>query len=242
MRGLSWFDWTDRRGNPVRRDRDVTICDMTPRRAAPFLVAVAAVLLAVAGCSSKGSSAAASAPAPAPSGIATASGTPSGLPTASPSPAAPPSCRLLLPLFDLDKAVGKPLVGRTEFVVGQPEPKIHRTGRLTCRYGVQPVPGAKSGAPKLELGISTYTDVASAAARVRTTVTSAREQGATPRPVTVGGQPATILISGSTKPTLVAAVGVRTVAATLTPGTVAGAREPAVLTAVTELALSNLGG
>jgi len=204
---------------------------MTPRAAAVTLAAA----LALAGCSSSGSPAAPSASA---SGPAATSG--GGSATPSPTAAAlPETCQGLLPLDDLDTALGTPLIGATIYIGGRAEPGINRTGRVTCRYGVRRLPGNKTSPPKIEVGVSTYTDTASATKRVRVTVTGLREQGSRPSQVQVGGNPGTVLI-GVGPALLVVATGTRTVAVSLYPGLVPGGQTASRLLAVGELAVKNL--
>ena len=205
---------------------------MTPRAAAVTLAAA----LALAGCSSSGSPAA---PSATPSGSGTAG---SGSPTPSATAAAaalPETCQGLLPLDDLDAALGTPLIGATIYIEGRAEPGINRTGRVTCRYGVRRLPGNKTSPPKIEVGVSTYTDTASATKRVRVTVTGLREQGSRPSQVQVGGNPGTVLI-GVGPALLVVATGTRTVAVSLYPGLVPGGQTASRLLAVGELAVKNL--
>jgi hypothetical protein len=199
---------------------------------------LAAAAAAVAGCSSSGNSA-----APPPSGTAAGSASASGTPptSATPSaPALPAVCSDVLPLIDLDTALGSPLVGRTEQIQGVPEPKINRTGRITCRFGVVTDPRTKkAGAPKIEVGVSTYTDDAAAKDRVETTVVGLRGDGASPHPVKANGLDATVL-TGAGVGTFVVATGNRTIVITLAPRVVPGARTIDALTKVGELALKNI--
>jgi hypothetical protein len=144
----------------------------------------------------------------------------------------------VLPLLDLDQALGFPLVGRTAYIEGVPEPKINRLGRVTCRYGLQTLPGNKTSPPKMELGVSVYTDAESATKRVDATVLDARSKGAAPRQVQVNGRPGTILLGAGVQE-LVAAVDTRTLALNFARGLVRGDPTPRLL-AVAELALKNL--
>jgi hypothetical protein len=202
-----------------------------------YLLAPVLAVLAAAGCSSGGTSAA-------PSGSATPSGTASGSGTATPTPtstaeALPGSCQGLLPVIDLDEALGVPLVGQTVYIKGVAEPKIKRTGRVTCRFGVTKLPNKKSSSPKLEVGVSTYADDAAATQRVATTVTDLRGQGLRPTDVQVGGRPATVLAGGGGA-TLVVATGNRTVVITMVDQVVPAANRVKALTAVGNLAMKNL--
>jgi hypothetical protein len=202
-----------------------------------YPLAVALVVLAAAGCSSGGNSGTPSSSA-SPSGSAGASGTPT--PTATSTVVAlPDSCQGLLPLIDLDEALGVPMIGQTTFIKGVAEPKIKRTGRVTCRYGIVKV-GKKSKPPKLEVGISTYTDEAAATHRVETTVTDLRSSGAAPSDVQVNGVPAKILTVSGGAATMVVGTGSRTVVISLAAKVVKPANTVKVLTAIGTIALKNL--
>jgi hypothetical protein len=171
---------------------------------------------------------------------ATGSGSGSATPTPTPRPSAAPlpdSCSEILPILDLDDALGTPLVGRNAYIRGVPEPKINRLGRVTCRYGLRPLPHNKTSPPRLEVGVSVYTDAGSAAKRVESTVTAARSEGASPRQVQVGETPATALLGP--RPLIVFAVDTRTVAITFGHLLVRGDPTKA-LVAVAQLALKNL--
>lgn len=196
------------------------------KRVALILAGAAAL---IAGCSSGGSSAP-------PPGTTTASGTTPPSTSATPKPPAlPVVCQDLLPLIDLDAALGVPLVGQTVLIKGVAEPKIKRTGRVTCRFGVPP----KGGAPKLEVGISGYTDETAAKDRVEATVVSLRTAGNKPSPTKVGGLDATLL-SGAGPSTLVLSTGPRTIVISLADRVVPIANRAKALVAVGELAVKNL--
>jgi hypothetical protein len=184
-------------------------------------VTVVAVLLAggllAAGCGQKSDSN----PQSTPSASGTPSGTPSGSGSATPSgsggtgtPAAlPESCADVLTLDELDQAAGKPLPGQTLYIKGQAEPKIKRTGRVTCRYGVRKV-GHRDSVP-LEVGVSAYSDATSASDRVDFTVNSQRGNGAQASDFDgAGGVKGTVLITGDNS-TAVFAKGTSTVAISL---------------------------
>lgn len=210
---------------------------MRPRVVAAPLALVLGAVAVLAGCSAKTGGSTASPTSAAPAGSA------SGSPSASASPTAvaglPGTCQELLPLFDLDQALGVPLVGQTIFIKGVASPKIKRTGRVTCRYGVSRV-GNKSGPAKLEVGVSTYTDETAAQQRVQTTVVDLRTQGSAPIQIQVNGQPATVLI-GRGPATLVLAAGTRTMVISMEPHVIQhGDQTTKVLTAVGELAVKNL--
>jgi hypothetical protein len=199
-------------------------------------VAVLAALAGVvtAGCSSDDDGGSAAPASPSASATTTASAAPSATATVA---ALPETCDDALPLLDLDRALGTTLVGRTSYIEGEPDPKINRTGRMTCRYGI---PVGRAGSHRLELSVSTYTDEASAADRVEVTVLSARQQGARSAEVRVGGEQGFLLTRGGIRPTLVVASGTRTVALTVANGVLTSAQTQPALVRVTEVVLTNL--
>lgn len=156
-------------------------------------------------------------PPPSSSGTpsSTASGSGSATPSATGSPfALPESCADILTLDELDTAAGKPLPGQTLYIKGQAEPKIKRTGRVTCRYGVRKI-GARTAIP-LEIGVSAYSDATSATDRIEFTINSQRNQGAQATEFDAGeGVKGTVLITGDNS-TAVFAKGTATVAISLT--------------------------
>ena len=196
------------------------------------LAALAVAALLVAGCGQKsndnGQGGATSSAAP--SGTASGSGVPSGSATPSGS-AAPPNlpetCGDVLSLDELDTAVGRPLPGQTIYIKGQAEPKINRTGRVTCRYGVRKV--ANKTVLPLEVGISSYADADSAQSRIEFTVNDQRGRGATPKDVTLGGATGTALLSPASA-LLIFAKGTTTVAISITKDVASGDKAADVLT------------
>lgn len=175
-----------------------------------------------------------------PTATATASGTASGsagpsgsaTPSASGTPVAlPDSCGDVLSLDELDAALGRPLPGQTVFIKGQGEPKIKRTARITCRYGVRKV-GHRTAIP-LEVGVSSYEDAGSATSRIEFTVNDQRGQGATATEVSLGDTKATALVSAAGA-LLVFAKGTATVALSLS-------KDAGVAADKTQDALTKLG-
>jgi hypothetical protein len=200
------------------------------------LVAVAVAVLAT-GCGQKsngnGQGATTSA---APSGPA--SGSASATPTGSTAPPVlPDSCGSVLSLDDLDTALGHPLLGRTVYIKGQAEPKINRTGRVTCRYGVRKV-GNKTVVP-LEVGISAYADAGSAQSRLAFTVDDQRSQGAAPTDVTLGEAKGTALVLPASA-LLILGKGSTTVAISITRDVAAGNAARDMLTKLGTVVVSHL--
>lgn len=194
------------------------------------------LMVTASGCGLKGGGGPVAAPGgSAPAATSVAATTATATPAA--APPLPKYCSDVLSLTDRDQAVGKFLPGQTVYIKGQAEPKIHRTGRVTCRYAVHTT-GSTTVVP-IEVGVSNYADAASAADRVQVTVDQQRAVGASATEVTVTGLPATVLVApdGSS---LVLAQGARTVAISITPDVAGPDRAVAVLTALGEAAMSHL--
>ena len=99
------------------------------------------------------------------------------------------------------------MTGQTLPVVGVPEPKIGRTARIDCYYGV-PTGQQLTTAP-VSIGVASYTDEAAARKRMSGTIADEKEAGAKANDVPVGPDRG-VLLNG-TKRTLVAARGSSTV-------------------------------
>jgi hypothetical protein len=194
-------------------------------------VILAVAVLLVAGCGQKSNNDGQGAtPSASPSGTASGSAGPSGSSTPSGSAAPsnlPQTCGDVLSLDELDTAVGRPLPGQTTFIKGQAEPKINRTGRVTCRYGVHKV--ANKTVVPLEVGISSYADAGSAQSRIEFTVSDQRGRGATPTDVTLGGTAGTALVSPGSA-LLIFGKGTTTVAISITKDVASGDKAVDVLT------------
>lgn len=174
---------------------------------------IAAVTLA--GCSKASKSTTAPQPSTTSSAVKTSSATPS----AAPSPTGPPSlggrCDNLLPVNTVDEALGRPVIGKTAFVLGIAEPNIGRLTYLNCRYGIAAaVKGKPAPVPQVEIGISLYNSVAQAGRRVQGTIEDYRSHAASQQDAAVGQYSGTILL-GYGGPTIVVAAGPRTVAVTV---------------------------
>ena len=235
------------------------------------LVPVVMVAAGVTGCSSakKSSSAAVTVTATAtPSTSASTSATKSGVApakkTTAPRPKTPvptlSRCDAVLPLSEVDKAVGHAVAGATAFVVNQPDPTIHQLARINCQYGLasaapaasstakptKPTPpasraAAASAVPQVEVSVSLYTTTAAAAARITATDSDWTSRGAKAHQVSVAAHPATVLV-GYGRPLLVLAAGIRTVAVNVRPGTVPSGKLDAVMAQIARSALAGSGG
>lgn len=177
-----------------------------------------------------------------PSATASASG--SGSPSASPSPTVTgftKTCDNALSLTAVSQAAGQPIIGRTSFVVGEPDTTIGRLAYLNCRYGLPETPttGATTTTeptPGVEIGVSLYDSVDRARTRVDGTVEDYRSSGSRAETVRVGTVNGTVLVGGGS-PTLVVASGARTVAVSIGPKVSTGFAQ---LVAVAELALAQV--
>ena len=195
------------------------------------LVGVAALTAACTSGGSDQSQAGASQTAAAP----TATSSPAS-PTPTPTPNLPAGCDQLLPFTDLDQALGRPLFGQSRYVVGVAEPKIGRTGRVTCQFGLA---ANGRGPALLEVGVSTYKDADSATDRIAATVAALRANATSQKTASVAGQDAT-MIGTKTDYNLVVAQGDRTVAVTLSRK-LKGVKLDNAAVAVAERVLANWG-
>lgn len=215
-----------------------------PRKLA---VGATAVMLAVsvAGCTSDAKSAPKSSPS---------ASKPTLTPPSSSTPSAPPStaartlagdCSTVLPLDQVETALGKPVVGHTTFIVNIPDPKIGLVARVNCRYGVGK--SVKKGKrtivppPKVEVSVSLYSTDKKAADRVSNTVAAWRDNGARQIDVLVGPDDGTLLI-GYGEPLLVVAHGQRTAAVTVQATMLVGKDAGAVMGKIASTAVTNSGG
>ena len=175
-------------------------------------------------------------------------------PPSSSTPSAPPSttaralagdCSTILPLDQVETALGKPVVGHTAFIVNIPEPKIGQLARVNCRYGIGT--SVKKGKrtivppPKVEVSVSLYSTDKQASARVADTVAAWRDSGARQIDVLVGPDDGTLLI-GYGDPLLVVAHGQRTAAVTVQATMLAGKDAGAVMGKIAATAITNSGG
>jgi hypothetical protein len=159
------------------------------------VLAVLASAVALGGCSIGGG---ARQPAPSAPKTAAASTAPESVdPLAGPiEPASqlPKSCRAMLSEQDLDGAFGAPQVGDTAYGSYAPLPKIGRTGRVTCGFGIGVDQTGSPGPAALTVSLITYDMASTAVSRVAGDVKDSVGRGATAESVLVDGHPATILV------------------------------------------------
>jgi hypothetical protein len=136
---------------------------------------------------------------------------------------------------DVDQIVGHPLVGTTGFVLGLPDPKIGRIGRIDCYYGVpdrQPLEKAA-----VIITMASYADGPTATQRLRSTVDSARQRGVPTSEVQVGPDQG-VVIADTPDQELVDAHGKTTVLVSAAPGVLPQDRAGQILAALAVRALT----
>jgi len=120
----------------------------------------------------------------------------------------------MLPLTELDAALGTGLPGSVSYVRGQPIPDIGRTDRITCGFGVVTGQDGAAQPALLEISLASYSDPAAAADRV--VVTTADRQTAGDRVAAASvGELAAVALTGVSATTLVLAEGTLTYSLTL---------------------------
>jgi len=163
---------------------------------------LALLVIMVAGCS-------ASPPAARPNVPAFTSAAPT---SASREKDVPKTCGGVATLTEVTDILGTAVTGQTLPVVGVPEPKIGRTARLDCYYGVPD--GQPVSAAAVWIAFASYTDANAAHRRLASTVETEQEAGAKPIEVAVGPDRG-VLLNGAKQRTLVAERGRTTVVVTV---------------------------
>lgn len=142
--------------------------------------------------------------------------------------------------------MGAPVTGATSYVVGKPEPSIHRLAYLNCRYGLSGASNDPKAVPTVEIGLSLYASAADAEQRIGATVDDYTNNGATATPTTVAGHEGQLLTGGVAPdfdvPLLVVASGQRTVAVSVNARLGDEALRSKAITALAELAIRRTGG
>lgn len=135
----------------------------------------------------------------------------------------------MLSMEDAVKLVGHPLPGIAHTLIDIPNPKINRTARIDCRYGV-PQESWSDGVAPLEIGAAEYTDPATAQERGKTTADDSRRlEGATVSDAEVGPDHAFVLAKPDGRE-LVLAKGKATLTVTIGNGLVPDDKIGAALT------------
>jgi hypothetical protein len=136
---------------------------------------------------------------------------------------------------DVDQILGHPLAGSTAFVLGVPDPKISRTARIDCYYGVPDNQPFEKAA--VTIAMATYADEPTAQQRMRSTVDSARERGVATSEVQVGPDHG-VLLADNPGRVLVDAHGKTTVLITAGPGVLPDDKAGQILAALAVRALT----
>jgi hypothetical protein len=123
----------------------------------------------------------------------------------------PKSCGAVLTQDEVAEILQVAVTGQTLPIVGVPEPKIGRTARIDCYYGV-PTGQDRAAAP-VTIGLASYTDETAARKRLDSTVASEKEIGSKAGEVPIGPDRG-ILLHGK-QWTLVAVRGNSTVVITM---------------------------
>ena len=119
----------------------------------------------------------------------------------------PKSCAGVATLTEVTDILQVGITGQTLPVVGVPEPKIGRTARIDCYYGVPA--GQPIAAAVVSIGLASYADGGSARKRMDGTIADEKEAGAKASDVPVGSDRGVLLTA--TRRTLVAVRGNNTV-------------------------------
>jgi hypothetical protein len=107
----------------------------------------------------------------------------------------PSGCDDVVPPAEVGSLVGRDLGGQARAVPGTPDPKIDRTARLDCYYGL--ADGRPVAEAQVAIGLATYTDDQAAARRVSATVDGERGSGVQVSQVQVGPDQGTLLSGGT---------------------------------------------
>lgn len=153
------------------------------------------------------------------------------------------NCYALLTLYDVQRAAGYTIGGKTAFIVGVPDKTLGRLSYLNCRYGLPAAAPGRSATPQIEINVALYRTPAQAQKRAASTVSDYVANGATATQVTIGDVPGTILTgglgAGYSVPLLVTSSGQRTVAVSLNKSGLSAARRTQILSNLGALALTN---
>jgi hypothetical protein len=146
----------------------------------------------------------------------------------------PRACAGLATLSEVVDILGTAVTGQTLPVVGVPEPKIGRTARLDCYYGVPD--GQPTSAANVWIGLASYTDEVAAKRRMEFTVDAERETGTKPTDAPVGPDRG-VLFTGE-RHTLIAVRGKNTAVVVVIAPLVQADQAPVVLGRLADRALT----
>ena len=124
----------------------------------------------------------------------------------------PKSCGAVVTQEEVSDILQVAMSGQTLPIIGVPEPKINRTARIDCYYGV-PEGKDRTAAP-VTVGLASYADQPSARKRMDATVSTEKDAGGKPGEVPVGPDRG-VLLKGKQLWTLVAVRGMSTIVITV---------------------------
>ncbi|MEV4315261.1 hypothetical protein [Actinocrispum sp. NPDC049592] len=149
--------------------------------------------------------------------------------------ALPTGCGKIATPEEIQDAVGKAMSAGSKLVQGAPDPKIGRTARIDCYYGL--ADGQEIADAQVTVGLASYSDATAAAKRVESTVQSEKDAGAKVSEVAVGGDKGTLLV-GKKVATLVATYQATTVVVIAQLELVQANQAPSILGRIADRALS----
>ncbi|WP_253778110.1 hypothetical protein [Goodfellowiella coeruleoviolacea] len=135
----------------------------------------------------------------------------------------------------VDEAVGQQLPGSATHIIGIPEPKIGRTAKLDCYFGIPDGQGLTEAA--VLIGLATYADAATAQERYQISLDAERADGAAVTETKVGNQTG-MLLSASGTQTLIGTLGKTSYLVTVKKGLVPDDRMTGVLVKLAQHALT----
>lgn len=129
----------------------------------------------------------------------------------------PDDCELVVPVEVVNQRLGRELPGDPRLIIGIPEPALGRTGKIDCYYGL--AQGQQLAAAPLVIGLSAYTDDATARGRVTDSVSAERQEGGAVSEVDVGKQKGSLVVTRDER-LLLGSLGKTTFVVRLKPGVV----------------------
>jgi hypothetical protein len=126
------------------------------------------------------------------------------------------------------------ITGQIDRVQGIPEPKINRTARLDCYYGIPA--GADRSVAVVSISLASYSDEAAARKRMNSTVSDEKAAGAKPSEIPIGPDRG-VLLTGKRR-TLVAVRGNTTIVVSVAPDLVPDDQAPSLIGKLADRALS----
>ncbi|MEU5694501.1 hypothetical protein [Actinosynnema sp. NPDC020468] len=147
----------------------------------------------------------------------------------------PQDCESIVPVEVVDQKLGRQLGGATRGIIGIKEPSLGRTGKIDCYYGLgdrQPLT-----ASPLVIGLSTYTDEATAKGRVTESVDAERREGGSVAEVDVGKVKASV-VGTSAERLLIGSLGKTTFVVRMKAGTLPDDQVGAVMAGLAQQSMT----